>query len=409
MSDVNSFAARGFDWRLFAGEEVIEDRLKELVIRSGAKRPFVICSKSISSKTRNIERIKGALGDSFAGYFDGIEIDSTYNSVVAATEAAKEAGADLLISVGGGSVIVATRVIDIFLCEDGDPFEIMTQYPEGKPAYSPRLNAPKLPIINVITTPTGAMNRGGSGLANPDLDQRMEYFDPKTRPIGLIFDHEAILDSPYELFRSTATTGFAGSVAAVAIPSNPLVEGDKEHILRLMKRGYVGIYENPNDIGPRMDLCVAALLGNRVQDDGEQVRGRQNPATQAFSGNYAISTALHIRYPHVWQGESTSVLTATVARRSPAPDIESARRVAQAMDVWADNMSAEDAKLAIADGIEDLYKKVGMPTRISELNIPKEDFSEIAKETIKVFNFNAGLRDADQALQDAIDLMEAAW
>ena len=34
MSDVNSFAARGFDWRLFAGEEVIEDRLKELVIRS---------------------------------------------------------------------------------------------------------------------------------------------------------------------------------------------------------------------------------------------------------------------------------------------------------------------------------------------------------------------------------------
>ena len=42
MSDVNSFAARGFDWRLFAGEEVIEDRLKELVIRSGAKRPFVI-------------------------------------------------------------------------------------------------------------------------------------------------------------------------------------------------------------------------------------------------------------------------------------------------------------------------------------------------------------------------------
>ena len=158
MSDVNSFAARGFDWRLFAGEEVIEDRLKELVIRSGAKRPFVICSKSISSKTRNIERIKGALGDSFAGYFDGIEIDSTYNSVVAATEAAREAGADLLISVGGGSVIVATRVIDIFLCEEGDPFEIMTQYPEGKPAYSPRLNAPKLPIINVITTPTGAMN-----------------------------------------------------------------------------------------------------------------------------------------------------------------------------------------------------------------------------------------------------------
>ena len=61
MSDVNSFAARGFDWRLFAGEEVIEDRLKELVIRSGAKRPFVICSKSISIRHEISNELKEPL------------------------------------------------------------------------------------------------------------------------------------------------------------------------------------------------------------------------------------------------------------------------------------------------------------------------------------------------------------
>ena len=62
---------------------------------------------------------------------------------------------------------MATRAVAVFLAEPGDPFKIMTQYPEGKPAYSPRLDAPKPPIINIPTTPTSAMNRAGTGLKNP--------------------------------------------------------------------------------------------------------------------------------------------------------------------------------------------------------------------------------------------------
>jgi hypothetical protein len=67
----------------------------------------------------------------------------------------------------------------------------MTQYPEGKSAYSPRLLAPKPPIINIPTTPNSAVNRAGTGLKNPDLDHRMEYFDPKTRPQAIVLDEDA--------------------------------------------------------------------------------------------------------------------------------------------------------------------------------------------------------------------------
>ena len=57
------------------------------------------------------------------------------------------------MAIGGGSVIVAVTAVNISLCEQADPFRLMTQYPEGQPAFSPKLNAPKLPIINVVTTP----------------------------------------------------------------------------------------------------------------------------------------------------------------------------------------------------------------------------------------------------------------
>ncbi len=70
------------------------------------------------------------------------------------------------------------------MAEAGDPFQIMTQYPDGKPAYSPRLLATKPPIVNIPTTPNSAVNRAGTGLKNPDLDHRMEYFDPEDSSAG---------------------------------------------------------------------------------------------------------------------------------------------------------------------------------------------------------------------------------
>src|SRR5213078_4342714 len=143
--------------------------------RANARRAFVICGKTVAHRTNLLARIRSLLSDRCAGVFDGLEKDSSYASVRAATEAARAAAADLLLAVGGGSVVVGTRAVAIFLAEHGDPFELMTQYPPDKPAYSPRLLAPKLPIVNVVTTPTPAMNRAGTGLKNDQLDHRMEY------------------------------------------------------------------------------------------------------------------------------------------------------------------------------------------------------------------------------------------
>src|ERR1700733_4332800 len=111
----HAFRAAGYPWRLYCGRQVIEQALKEAVDRAGAKRAFVVCSASVNRRTDTVRRVAAALGDRYAGVFDGIEKDSTYASVRAAKEAATAAGADLLIAAGGGSVIVATRAVAIFM------------------------------------------------------------------------------------------------------------------------------------------------------------------------------------------------------------------------------------------------------------------------------------------------------
>ncbi|HTW72880.1 MAG TPA: iron-containing alcohol dehydrogenase [Acetobacteraceae bacterium] len=400
-----TFRAAGYPWRLHCGRQVIEQSLKEAVDRARVKRAFVVCSPSVNRRTDTVRRIAAALGDRYGGVFDGIEKDSTYASVRAATDAAREASADLLIAVGGGSVIVATRAVAIFLAEAGDPFDIMTQYPEGKAAYSPRLLAPKPPIINIPTTPTSAMNRAGTGLKNPDLDHRMEYFDPKTRPQAILLDEDALLTAPPDLIRSTATTVFASTVGAMALTGlNPLAEGDRDHAFRLAYRAYPRLVDELDNPALRIDLCVAAFLQNRAEDDGMR-RSRDG----AFAGNYAVSTALHVRYPHVGQGESTSVVHATKIRVSDAVDARSAAQVAAALEVWRDAMDARDAASAVADRLEAVYARVGVPTRLRQLQIPREDLQAIANETVKNFNANAGTRSPREQIADAMRLLEAAY
>src|SRR5262245_30510952 len=118
----SSFKSSGYSWRLFCGSNVIESDLMASVARAGARRAFVICSPSINRRTNTVKRIATALGDRFAGVFDQADKDSTYASVCAAKAAASDAQADLLIATGGGSVIVATRAVAIFLAETGSPF-----------------------------------------------------------------------------------------------------------------------------------------------------------------------------------------------------------------------------------------------------------------------------------------------
>jgi alcohol dehydrogenase class IV len=404
MTDT-TFRAAGYSWRMYCGAKVIEQYLKEAADRAGAKRAFVICSRSVNRRTDTVRRLETVLGGRYAGVYDGIEKDSTYASVKAATEAAREAGADLLVAVGGGSVIVAARAVAIFLAEPGDPFAIMTQYPEGKSAYSPRLLAPKPPIINIPTTPNSAVNRAGTGLKNPALDHRMEYFDPKTRPQAIFLDEDALQTAPPGLIRSTATTVFAGLVGSMSqLGINALAAGDRNHAFHLAYRAYPRLMDELDNPALRIDLALAAFLQNRAEDDGvRRIRGG------AFSGSYAVSTALHVRYPHVGQGESTSVVHAPKIRLSDAIDARSAHQVAEALQVWRDGMDVRTAALAVADMLEALYSRVGVATRLRQLQIPRDDLAGIAKETVKNFNANAGMRSPDQQVEDAIRLLEAAY
>ena len=85
--------------------------LREEAERRDAKRVFLIVSRTLNTQTDEIEKIRNALGSRYAGTFDGVPQHTTRASAVEATAQAAEAKADLVVAVGGGSVVDAAKIV----------------------------------------------------------------------------------------------------------------------------------------------------------------------------------------------------------------------------------------------------------------------------------------------------------
>jgi len=186
---------------------------------------------------------------------------------------------------------------------------------------------------------------------------------------------------------------------------NPLVEGDRLQAFRLLYGALPRIISEPDNVNLRIDLCAAAFLENRAADDGAD---RRRERDQTSSRAYALATALHLRYDHVRQGEATSAVTPTLTRLTPPRDASAAARIARALGVWNDGMSSDAAAAATADALDSLLASIGMPTRVRALGIPAEELPLLARDTLKNFNANPGVR-SDSYVDDMLGLLRAAW
>lgn len=397
------FRAVGYPVRLYSGTDALENLPAELK-RHRVQRAFVVSGRTVARKTDLVARIRRIGGAQIAGAFDEMEKESPLSAVLAARDAAKAARADMLIAVGAGSVIQATRVIAILLAETAPVEQLITQYPDNAPAVSPRLLAPKVPIVNVLTAATSAQNRAGSAVKNPALDHRMEFFDPKTRPVAVFWDAEALLTAPPRLALTTGVSVLWRAVMNIGSTAmTPLVEGDRLQALRL-SRDALPRLKDARDAAPRIELCAAAFLQNRDADDGGAL------VEKHWVGRvvYAFAAALFHLHGEVSQGEANAALTPTVVRHFGGRDPEAMCGIARALGVWREGDAMSEAPQRAALEIERLFSEVGMPVRLSQLEIPRESLPAILENSMK--NFNADPKREFVHHRDALRAaLEAAW
>ena len=86
--------------------------------RLEAQRIFVIAGGHVARMPDVVAPLRAALGNALAGLWSGIAAHTPRADVIAATQAAREAGADLLVTLGGGSVTDAAKMVGMCLAND---------------------------------------------------------------------------------------------------------------------------------------------------------------------------------------------------------------------------------------------------------------------------------------------------
>src|SRR4028119_1699095 len=141
------------------------------------RRAFVITGRTLHEKTDLVCRVETLLGVKHAGTHVGMGEHTPGSAVELAAGEAESAGADMLVSVGGGSVIDGTKAVARQL---------------GYPAQ-----------VAVPTTLSGAEWAHRVGVTDEAAGKKAGFTDPKTVPPVVILDPEATVFTPERLWLST--------------------------------------------------------------------------------------------------------------------------------------------------------------------------------------------------------------
>src|SRR6267143_1936369 len=91
------------------------EALAQEVDRAEARSVFILASGSLARETDTVDRLRGVLGNRLAGVCAKIGAHTPRTDVVAAANAAREAGADVIVTLGGGSVTDAAKMVALCL------------------------------------------------------------------------------------------------------------------------------------------------------------------------------------------------------------------------------------------------------------------------------------------------------
>ena len=369
------------------------DAVMGLVQRLGAQRVFLTSSRSLARLDDGpLQRIARALGDRHVGTMATIRAHSPREDVIDGANAARAARADLLVAVGGGSVLDATKAMLMCLWMGIDSSDAMGSYRNGlAPDAARRIVAPPDPVrmVAVSTTLSAADFTPNAGVTESQTHTKQSYSHRLMAPIAAILDPASTLDTPLELLFNTAIRAVDHAVESYCSPlANPATEPLSLQGLRLLYRALPAMQARPAELGPRLDAQFGmwqAIAGS--------VGGAKTGASHGIG--YALGATFDIAHGHT----SCIMLPAVLRWNAQVPALAVRQRELSAA------MGAPDTPAA--DLIAALVKSLGLPGSLRDVKVGPEHFADIAQRALVYVNLKDNPRRIDTAEQ-VMEVLELA-
>ena len=334
-----------------------------LIDRLGASRVFIMCSGTLNRETSAVSDLAAALGDRVVGLFDQMPAHTPRGAVIAATRAAREAGADLILTYGGGSVTDGAKAVQLCLANDIDDAAAMDALRVPPGAANSDCKPPVVRQVSIPTTLSAGEFTSLSGVTDERTKTKELFKHPMVIPQAVILDPAATVHTPEWLFLSTGVRAVDHCVEGVcSLESHPYGDAQGLKGLALLAEGLAAVKADPSDLDARLNCLLGAWLSMGPLASGVPMG--------ASHGIGYILGALH-GVPH---GHTSCVMLPPVMRWNLPANADRQALVSAAMGRPGD---------AAAECLHDLIKGIGMPTTLGEVGVGPEDYPAIAEGAMK--------------------------
>jgi maleylacetate reductase len=376
--------------RVHFGTPASEALLQEVNERQ-AKRVFVVTSRSLNRKTDAVKQAVVKISDRLVGVFDECIEHTPRDSVIALAQALRASKADLVVSMGGGTVIDTVKIALVCLAggvqtaEELDNWHIRVK-PEGG-LHVPLVGVPPCRQIAIPTTLSGAEFSDLGGGTDTRTGVKHGFTGRYIGPVAVILDPKVTLHTPDRLWLSTGIRAVDHAVEALcSINAQPLVDATSIRALTLLKRSLQRYKTDPTDLQARLDGQLGAWLAST------SIRRTDYGASHGLGHALGADTGT----PH---GITSCVLLPTVMRFNAEACTSQLAEIAAALG---------DSKASAADQVEALIAQLGLPTRLSMLGMDSTRLPIIAEKGMANMWVRTNPRPIKEASQ-LLEILNRAW
>ncbi|MGI4812359.1 MAG: iron-containing alcohol dehydrogenase [Janthinobacterium lividum] len=359
--------------------------------RQAAKRVFLLVSTHLNTKTDEIERIRQALGARHAATHHGIRPHVPKSDLLAAVQHAREVDADLIVTVGGGSVSDAGKILALCLAHDVRSVDDLNALrlqrdAEGRPVPGPE----KGPDIRIVCVPTtlsaGEFNPQGAS-TDEALGHKQSFRHIKMTPACIVLDPAITVHTPEWLWLSTGMRAVDHAVETLAsLRSNDFADGLADNGLRLLNEGLSGVKADPGNLDARLKCQTGAWMSILPIIGGVPM-----------GASHAIGHALgsFCKVPH---GYTSCVMAPYVQQWNADVVPDRQRRIAACL--------GEPAQPAYRT-LDRLIRSLGLPRTLAEVDVRDDQLDRVADLAFNDFWGRTNPRPV-RGPQDMLEILQLA-
>ncbi|MBR5907379.1 MAG: iron-containing alcohol dehydrogenase [Bacteroidales bacterium] len=348
--------------RLIFGKESIV-KLPE-VLRPLGKKVLLTYGGGSIKRIGLYDRVMELLKDFTIFELPGIQPNPKYDpSVLDGVRICKEQNIDVILAVGGGSVLDCSKAISTGACYNGDPWDLITYKAKAEKA---------LPIVDILTlAATGSEYDCGAVISRTETNDKVGYMEPLTFPVC------SILDPVYTFSVSEKQTA-AGCADAMnhtieqyfVVDSTLLNDGFCESMLRSLMVNVRKCLDNPEDYTARAEFMLCCTYGcNGILSLGNSYSGW--PC-------HAIEHALSAYYDII-HGEGLAIITPRWMKHILSEKTID-RFVKYGINVFGIDASLPKQEIAekAIDATYKFFESINIPMHLREVGIDDSRIDEMA-------------------------------